>query len=138
MGLQYCTSQVFGEGAITFQLDHLIHHGATGVPQIQSGLGPQHFPNVQNAKKGDFARHRLKGKRAVELGSGMGLGGFAFALLGCDTTVTDTAEVVSLLQRNYENNLSPAALRGAALSHILLRAHWLRALLACDNTLHPQ
>ena len=67
---------------------------------------------MQNAKKGDFARHRLKGKRAIELGSGMGLGGFAFALLGCDTTVTDTAEVVSLLQRNYENNLSPAALRG--------------------------
>lgn len=68
--------------------------------------------NVQNAKKGDFARHRLKGKRAIELGSGMGLGGFAFALLGCDTTVTDTAEVVGLLQRNYENNLSSAALRG--------------------------
>lgn len=44
----------------------------------------------------------------------MGLGGFAFALLGCDITVTDTAEVVSLLQRNYENNLSPAALRGDA------------------------
>ena len=42
----------------------------------------------------------------------MGLGGFAFALLGCDTVVSDTAEVVSLLQRNYENNLSPAALRG--------------------------
>ncbi len=67
---------------------------------------------LQNAKKGDFARHRLKGKRAIELGAGMGLGGFAFALLGCDTTVTDTAQVVSLLQRNYENNLSPAALRG--------------------------
>lgn len=69
---------------------------------------------VQNAKKGDFARHRLKGKRAIELGSGMGLGGFAFALLGCDTTVTDTAEVVCLLQRNYENNLSPAALTGGS------------------------
>ncbi|KAL3140651.1 hypothetical protein ABBQ32_005217 [Trebouxia sp. C0010 RCD-2024] len=73
----------------------------------------------KNAKKGDFARHRLKGKRAVELGSGMGLGGFAFALLGCDTTVTDTAEVVSLLQRNYENNLSPAALRGQEVSSMV-------------------
>ena len=67
---------------------------------------------MQNAKKGDFARHRVKGKRAIELGAGMGLGGFAFALLGCDTLVTDTAEVLSLLQRNYEMNLSPAALKG--------------------------
>ena len=67
---------------------------------------------MQNARKGDFARHRLKGKRAVELGAGMGLGGFAFALLGCETTITDTAEVLSLLQRNYEMNVSPAALRG--------------------------
>lgn len=83
------------------------------------GPAPATCSNVQNAKKGDFARHRLKGKRAIELGSGMGLGGFAFALLGCDITVTDTAEVVSLLQRNYENNLSPAALRGALLSFML-------------------
>lgn len=56
----------------------------------------------------------MKGKRAIELGSGMGLGGFALALLGCQTVVTDTAEVLSLLQRNYENNLTAAALRGAA------------------------
>ena len=74
-----------------------------------------HPINVQNAKKGEFARHRLKGKRAIELGSGMGLGGFAFGLLGCETVVTDTAEVLPLLQRNYENNLSPAALRGDCL-----------------------
>ncbi|KAL0051972.1 hypothetical protein WJX82_005622 [Trebouxia sp. C0006] len=47
----------------------------------------------KNAKKGDFARHRLKGKRAIEL------------------------EVISLLQRNYENNLSPAALRGQEMSN---------------------
>ena len=67
---------------------------------------------MQNAKKSDYARHRVKGKRAIELGAGMGLGGFAFALLGCDTVVTDTAEVLSLLQRNYETNLSPAALKG--------------------------
>ncbi len=68
--------------------------------------------SLQNARKGDFARHRLKRKRAIELGAGMGLGGFAFAFLGCDTTVTDTAEVMSLLQQNYEMNLSPAVLRG--------------------------
>ena len=52
----------------------------------------------------------------------MGLGGFAFALLGCDTVVTDTAEVISLLQRNYENNLSPAALRGDFISLNVLTA----------------
>lgn len=46
----------------------------------------------------------------------MGLGGFALALLGCHTMVTDTKEVLSLLQRNYENNLAPAAVRGTACS----------------------
>jgi len=83
---------------------------------------------LQNAKKGDFARHRLKGKRAIELGAGMGLGGFAFALLGCDTTVTDTAEVISLLQRNYENNLSPAALRGENIVCLHKSCHYSRNL----------
>ena len=67
---------------------------------------------MQNGKKGDFARHKMKGKRAIELGAGMGLGGFALALLGCQTIVTDTKEVLSLLERNYENNLTPAAIQG--------------------------
>ena len=67
---------------------------------------------LQNARKGDFARHKMKGKRAIELGAGMGLGGLAFAMLGCDTVLTDVAAVLPLLHRNYENNLSPSALRG--------------------------
>lgn len=37
---------------------------------------------MQNARKGEFARHKVKGKRALELGSGMGLGGLALAMLG--------------------------------------------------------
>lgn len=32
VGLQHCASQVFGEGAVTFQLNHLIHHGVTCLP----------------------------------------------------------------------------------------------------------
>lgn len=37
---------------------------------------------LQNSRKGEFSRQRLKGKRAIELGAGMGLGGFAMAMLG--------------------------------------------------------
>ncbi len=57
----------------------------------------------------------MKGKRAVELGAGMGLGGLAFAMLGADVLLTDVAAVLPLLRRNYENNMSPAALRGERL-----------------------
>jgi Lysine methyltransferase len=37
---------------------------------------------ARNARKGEFARHKVKGKHALELGSGMGLGGLALAMLG--------------------------------------------------------
>ena len=67
----------------------------------------------QNARRGEFARHKMRGKRAVELGAGMGLGGLAFAMLGCDVLLTDVAAVLPLLRRNCMNNLSPAVLRGA-------------------------
>ena len=43
----------------------------------------------------------------------MGLGGLACAMLGAAVVLTDTAEVLPLLARNYEANLSPAALRVA-------------------------
>ena len=36
----------------------------------------------QNARNGVFARHKVKGKSAIELGAGMGLGGIALAILG--------------------------------------------------------
>ena len=43
----------------------------------------------------------------------MGLGGMAFALLGAHVTLTDYGDVMPLLERNVERNLSPAALKRA-------------------------
>ncbi|GIL53527.1 hypothetical protein Vafri_9113 [Volvox africanus] len=70
----------------------------------------------KNIRKGDFSRAKVRGKRAIELGAGMGLAGMAFAMVGADVVLTDTADVLGLLRINYENNLSPAAVR-------LSRAH---------------
>lgn len=39
-------------------------------------------PAPQNMRKGELSRSKLSGKKAIELGSGMGLGGMAFAMLG--------------------------------------------------------
>jgi hypothetical protein len=36
----------------------------------------------QNMRKGEFSRPKASGKRAIELGAGMGLAGLAFALIG--------------------------------------------------------
>ena len=79
---------------------------------------PQHTchpspPPHQNIRKGDFSRAKVSGKRAIDLGSGMGLAGLALALLGADVVLTDVREVLPLLRRNTDANLSPAALRGA-------------------------
>eukprot|EP00882_Tetradesmus_deserticola_P020392 GHRQ01022031.1.p1 GENE.GHRQ01022031.1~~GHRQ01022031.1.p1 ORF type:complete len:180 (+),score=67.43 GHRQ01022031.1:225-764(+) len=68
----------------------------------------------KNMRKGEFSRPKASGKRAIELGAGMGLAGLAFALIGANVLLTDVAEVMPLLQRNYDNNLSAAALRGEA------------------------
>ncbi|GFR51417.1 hypothetical protein Agub_g13705, partial [Astrephomene gubernaculifera] len=65
----------------------------------------------QNIRKGEFARAKVRGKRAIELGAGMGLAGMAFAMVGADVVLTDTADVLGLLRINYETNLSPAAVR---------------------------
>ncbi|KXZ53685.1 hypothetical protein GPECTOR_6g602 [Gonium pectorale] len=64
-----------------------------------------------NIRKGDFARSKVRGKRAIELGAGMGLAGMAFAMVGADVVLTDTADVLGLLRINYDNNMSPAAVR---------------------------
>lgn len=43
----------------------------------------------------------------------MGLSGIAFALLGCqDVTLTDKQELLPLLQRNVQTNLSNISLAG--------------------------
>ncbi|KAK9830946.1 hypothetical protein WJX81_000881 [Elliptochloris bilobata] len=67
----------------------------------------------RNARKGELSREKLRGKAVLELGAGMGLAGFACALLGARVMLTDTAAVLPLLARNYEANLSPAALRSS-------------------------
>lgn len=66
----------------------------------------------KNAKKGECSRVRVRGRRAIELGAGVGLAGMAFALLGADVCLTDTTEpVLALLRRNVETNITPTALR---------------------------
>ncbi|GAB4813580.1 hypothetical protein N2152v2_000626 [Parachlorella kessleri] len=65
----------------------------------------------KNSRRGDFSRQRCRGRRCLELGSGMGLGGLAFALLGAHVTLTDLGPVLPLLARNYQQNLAPAVLR---------------------------
>lgn len=69
----------------------------------------------QNSRKGEWARNRVCGKKALELGAGMGLGGMALALLGVDVVSTDVEAVMPLLQLNYSNNMSPSSLRSASL-----------------------
>ena len=67
---------------------------------------------LQGARRGELARHRLRGKRAIELGAGTGLAGLALAMLSCDVVLTDTSSILRLLQMNYDANLSPAACSG--------------------------
>lgn len=57
----------------------------------------------------------MAGKRAVDLGSGMGLAGLALALLGCHVTLTDVDSVLPLLQGNATANLGPAFRAGVLL-----------------------
>ncbi|XP_061359438.1 uncharacterized protein LOC133303537 isoform X1 [Gastrolobium bilobum] len=60
----------------------------------------------RNCRKGRFSPSKLKGKRVIELGAGCGVSGFGMALLGCDVIVSDQKEVLPLLQRNMERNIS--------------------------------
>ena len=65
----------------------------------------------KNAKKGELSRIKVKGKKCIELGAGMGLAGMAFALLGADVALTDiTDPVLALLRRNVDSNMTKAAL----------------------------
>ncbi|KAJ0963632.1 hypothetical protein J5N97_028754 [Dioscorea zingiberensis] len=60
----------------------------------------------KNSRKGRFCPSKLKGKRAIELGAGCGLAGLGMALLGCDVVSTDQVEVLPLLIRNVQRNMS--------------------------------
>nr|XP_025684731.1 protein-lysine methyltransferase METTL21D isoform X2 [Arachis hypogaea] len=64
------------------------------------------FFQERNCRKGRFSPAKLKGKRVIELGAGCGVSGFGMAMLGCDVIVTDQKEVLPLLQRNIERNIS--------------------------------
>jgi predicted nicotinamide N-methyase len=46
-------------------------------------------------RKGVFARNKIAGKRVLELGSGMGLGGIAISLMGGDVTLTGAPVVLA-------------------------------------------
>ncbi len=62
-------------------------------------------------RKGEFSRAKLAGKRAIELGAGMGLGGIALALLDMEVVLTDMKDVLPLLRRNCEINLGVGKVR---------------------------
>ncbi|CAG9466631.1 unnamed protein product [Pedinophyceae sp. YPF-701] len=59
----------------------------------------------RHQRKGELCRHKVEGKRAIEVGAGMGLGGMALAMLGADVVLTDVEDVLPLLRRNVAVNL---------------------------------
>lgn len=67
---------------------------------------------MQHSRKGDFSRAAVRGKQGIELGAGPGLAGIAFCLLGGDVLLTDLPDIMPLLSKNVDANLSAAALRG--------------------------
>ena len=72
----------------------------------------QSLQHVQHSRKGDFSRAAVRGKQGIELGAGPGLAGIAFCLLGGNVLLTDLPDIMPLISKNVDANLSAAALRG--------------------------
>lgn len=160
--------------------------GATShhcIPCLFSSARTRPAIGLQNSRRGDFSRAKIRGKRALELGAGMGLAGMALALQGAgrpslnrrfiyvaacqqaprwpdmpmscrcsaqprchthpsaghpalflahcaDVTFTDIGDVLPLLRRNVEQNISPAALNRE-------QSVWLGAARALTRRLLP-
>lgn len=74
------------------------HHGTPGHTQPGRPAAPQASIVLakyleKHARRGDLSRPKVRGKRAIELGAGMGLGGMAFAMMGaCPPRVTRCAQ----------------------------------------------
>lgn len=84
--------------------------------------------------KGPFSRARMAGARVLELGSGAGLAGFAAAMLGAKTTLTDVADVLPLLRENLNLNFESAAWAAA----VALRTQFGGAAVAELDWTRPQ
>ena len=141
MGLIHCLCQVSREGGLLI-LSWQAALWAVRRPSILSSTSLLHPRKqdeasftMQNARRGEFSRQKLRGKRAVELGAGMGLCGLAFAVMGAHVLVTDLAPVLPLLRINCEANLSSTVLDGA--SRFLQTYFEAQANFLCEMSLDP-
>ncbi|KAH7442622.1 hypothetical protein KP509_03G096900 [Ceratopteris richardii] len=68
---------------------------------------------MESLLSGDSPRFILQGKRGIDLGSGCGVAGLGFALLGLNTLLTDIAPVLPALRRNVKKNVASTSLASA-------------------------
>ncbi|PRP86584.1 hypothetical protein PROFUN_05222 [Planoprotostelium fungivorum] len=78
-------------------------------PQNVSSTGTKVWDTgVALSKYFEKNRHKLnlKGKQLIEIGAGCGLTGIVTAILGAHVTITDRVEVLHLIKKNVDFNLS--------------------------------